>query len=166
MGSGGIAAQGAEASLRQCWCGSAATPPCAYAAAFPTKDAARYTVLVLTMQALVKRQLLIKTRAWGSTLAELCSPVLLICMLVVAYHLVHPDHHEARVRADAYAVQCAHRPAIEAVKSCLTAAAGVCRRHCGTATQHNTGRPADQNSIRRAAVRRISAKQGRRRRRE
>jgi hypothetical protein len=56
-------------------------------------------VLVLTIQALVKRQLLIKTRAWGSTLAELCSPVLLICMLVVAYHLVHPDHHDARVYA-------------------------------------------------------------------
>jgi hypothetical protein len=57
------------------------------------------------MQALAKRQLLIKTRAWGSTLAELCSPVLLICMLVVAYHLVHPDHHDARVSTNACAVQ-------------------------------------------------------------
>lgn len=85
--------------------GSEATSSGAYATACPTKDVARYTVLVLTMQALVKRQLLVKTRAWGSTLAELCSPVLLICMLVVAYHLVHPDHHHARVRANACAVQ-------------------------------------------------------------
>lgn len=48
-------------------------------------------------QALLWRQWLMKTRAAGSTVAELVSPVLLICMLVVAYGLVHPDHHPARV---------------------------------------------------------------------
>jgi hypothetical protein len=84
----------------------------------------------MTVQALVWRQLLIKTRAWGTTLAELCSPVLLICMLVVAYHLVHPDHHDARVSKECNVViqvdDAVSRRCGNAMQDHVRIAAGVC----------------------------------------
>ena len=53
-----------------------------------------------TLQALLRRQWLLKTRAWGATAAEVLSPILLMSLLVVAFRLVHPDHYQSRVGVD------------------------------------------------------------------
>lgn len=49
------------------------------------------------MQALLWRQWLLKARSWGSTLAEILSPIVLMSALLLAYGLVHPDHYQSRV---------------------------------------------------------------------
>mmetsp|Transcript_7891 Transcript_7891/g.23248 ORF Transcript_7891/g.23248 Transcript_7891/m.23248 type:complete len:2373 (+) Transcript_7891:472-7590(+) len=53
----------------------------------------------LQLKALLRRQWIFKSRSWGSTLAELLSPVVLVSMLVLAFSLVHPEHRDARLYA-------------------------------------------------------------------
>ncbi len=140
----------------------------------------------LLMQALLWRQWLLKTRSWGSTLAEILSPIVLMSALLLAYGLVHPDHSQSRVSRPRLSAQqvvkaCSlnsfdaaemlfpgpatsriHLTAIEMIVDCICDLADLRRRHRGAAAQYDARRAADGVSLRPAAVRGLSAERRRR----